>query len=104
MKETFTPVLRGPGSREAAWLLGATDNWRSEDFYLARLTALSTAPLTLGVSPPAARLPYSERSASVTSTCAARAAGNVDAIVAAASNTMTEAITGHALGICRAGK
>ena len=41
------PVLRGPGSREAAWLLGTTGNWRSEDFHPARFTALSTAPLSL---------------------------------------------------------
>src|SRR5215470_20223735 len=43
------PVLRGPGSREAAWLLGTTGNWRSEDLHLARFTALSTAPLSLRV-------------------------------------------------------
>jgi hypothetical protein len=41
-------VLRGPGSREAAWLLGTTGNWRSQDSHLARFTALSTAPLSLG--------------------------------------------------------
>ena len=38
------PVLRGPGSRKAAWLLGTTGNWRHEDFHLARFTVLSTAP------------------------------------------------------------
>ena len=37
------PVLRGPGSREAAWLLGTTGNWRDEDFHLARFTVLSAA-------------------------------------------------------------
>jgi len=37
------PVLRGPGSRKAAWLLGTTGNWRSEDFHLARFAALSAA-------------------------------------------------------------
>jgi hypothetical protein len=47
---------------------------------------------------------YSARRASVTSTCAARAAGNMDAMIAATSSTMTEAITGHALGICSDGK
>ena len=48
--------------------------------------------------------PYSARSASVTSTWAARAAGNSDAITAATNRTMTEAITGHALGTCSDGK
>src|SRR5258708_7585321 len=51
----------------------------------------------------AARLgqtPHSDRSASVTSTRAARAAGNTDATTAAASNTTTDATTGRLPGIC----
>ena len=41
------PVLRGPGSREAAWLLGTTGNWRNEDFHLARFAALSAAHISV---------------------------------------------------------
>src|SRR6516164_532746 len=45
------PVLRGPGSREAAWLLGTTGNWRDEDFHLARFTVLSAAHLLFQAFP-----------------------------------------------------
>lgn len=47
---------------------------------------------------------YSDRNASVTSTRAARSAGNTDAITAAASKTTTEATSGNAVSICRDGK
>jgi hypothetical protein len=41
------PVLRGPGSRKAAWLLGTTGNWQNEDFHLARFAALSAAHVSV---------------------------------------------------------
>ena len=47
---------------------------------------------------------YSDRSASLTSTRAARSAGNIDAMIAAASSTLTETARGNAVGICRSGK
>ena len=48
--------------------------------------------------------PYSERSASVTSTRAARSAGNIDAMIAAANSTPTDTTSGNAVGICKSGK
>ena len=48
--------------------------------------------------------PYSERSASVTSTRAARSAGNIDAMIAAANSTPTDTTSGKAVGICKSGK
>lgn len=47
---------------------------------------------------------YSERNASVTSTRAARPAGKIDAMTAAAISKNTEAAIGRALGVCNDGK
>ena len=50
------------------------------------------------------RTSYSVLSASLTSTLAARPAGNTDAITAAAKSTTTDTTSGNVLGICRDGK
>jgi hypothetical protein len=55
--------------------------------------ASRTAPWTCGVRN------YSVRSACITSTRAARAAGNADAVTAAASSTQADAITGSRPGM-----
>jgi len=53
------PVLRGPGSREAAWLLGTTGNWRSEDFHLQNSQHCRLLLSFEGFSP----VPFARRSA-----------------------------------------
>lgn len=58
----------------------------------------------VGANHPSAEPYYSERNASVTLTRAARSAGNMDAMMAAATSKTTEAVTGKALGICSDGK
>src|SRR5487761_642574 len=60
----------------------------------------SLSPDFVGLREPGRRESYSERSAWITSTRAARAAGHIEATMAAASTTSEEPTTGKTSGIC----
>jgi len=69
---------------------------------LIELIALAQSPTEgrfIGLERDQRREDYSERSAWITSTRAARAAGSIDATTATVSNTNAEAATGKAPGI-----